>query len=368
MEKYNFIDVFSGCGGLSYGLEQAGMKCLLGIDFDKDAIESFKLNHKDAESYCGDVKNLTAKKIRDLIGNQRVDFVVGGPPCQGFSTVGRGVSDDPRNFLFMEFVRIVKEVNPKGIVIENVTGLLAKKNEKVLAQIFGIFEKLGFQMDARVLSADEYGVAEKRRRTVIVGVRGGVTYAFPKSTHGPRAGKPYATVADAFRSIGKTASHNDLAMAEIKNQLDRERLKHIPEGCGIRYKKDEETYLPKKLRYDVNWDELSENRFRQTKLQRLSFDKPSFTILTSRTMYCHPVECRYLTPREAAAIQSFPSEFKFHGSATSVFRQVGNAVPVGLGAAIGKSLIACFSGRVTKTAKVSDYKKYAFHYDREVAA
>lgn len=370
MKKYTFIDVFSGCGGLSCGLELAGMKCLLGIDFNKDAIETFKLNHKDAEAFCGDVRDLSSKKIRELTKGAEIDFVVGGPPCQGFSTVGKGESDDPRNFLFLEFVRIVREVKPKGILIENVTGLLAEKNKKVLAKIFSIFQDLGYELDARVLSADEYGVAEKRRRTIIVGTKKGYGFAFPVATHGARAGKPLKTVKDAFASITKTASHNDPSLAEIKNPLEKERLKHIPEGCGIRYKADEEKYLPKELRFNIDWDELAEGRFRQTKLQRLAWNKQSFTILTSRSMYYHPVECRYLTPREAAAIQSFPSGFKFYGSATSVFKQVGNAVPVDLARALGSSIITCLDGRVRvqKTEKVQNFKKYAFHYNKEVAA
>jgi DNA (cytosine-5)-methyltransferase 1 len=368
MKKYTFIDVFSGCGGLSHGLELAGMKCLLGIDFNQDAIETFKMNHKDAQAYCGDVRELSAKEIRELTNGSEIDFVVGGPPCQGFSTVGKGQSEDPRNFLFLEFVRIVRETKPKGVLIENVTGLLAEKNKKVLARIFSIFQEMGYELEARVLSADEYGVAERRRRTIIIGTKKDYGFAFPIATHGARAGKAFRTVKDAFKTITKNASHNDPVLAEIKNPLEKERLKYIPEGCGIRYKADEEKYLPKKLRYDINWDMLAEGRFRQTKLQRLAWDKQSFTILTSRTMYYHPSECRYLTPREAAAIQSFPSDFKFYGSATSVFKQVGNAVPVELGRALGNSIVACLNGRVKKTKKVQDFKKYAFHYNKEVAA
>ncbi len=366
--NYTFIDVFSGCGGLSYGLEQSGMKCLLGIDFNSDAIETFKLNHKDAEAFCGDVRELSSKKIKELTKGAEIDFVVGGPPCQGFSTVGKGQSEDPRNFLFLEFVRIVREVKPKGILIENVTGLLAEKNKKVLTGIFSIFHDLGYDLDARVLSADEYGVAEKRRRTIIVGTKKEYGFAFPLPTHGPKSSKPFRTVNEAFSTISKTASHNDPALAEIKNPLEKERLKNIPEGCGIRYKADEEKYLPKKLRFDVDWDQLTEGRFRQTKLQRLDGKKQSFTILTSRSMYYHPKECRYLTPREAAAIQSFPSNFKFFGSATSVFKQVGNAVPVDLGKALGSSIISCLKGKVKRAQKVEDFKKYAFHYNKEVAA
>jgi len=368
MEKqFNFIDVFSGCGGLSHGLEKAGLKCLLGIDFNKDAIESFKLNHKDAKTFCGDVRELSNAKLKELVGREKIDFVVGGPPCQGFSTVGKGNSNDPRNYLFMEFVRIVKQLSPKAIVIENVTGLLASKNRLVLKQIFSLFENIGYNLDARVLSADEYGVPERRRRTIIVGTKKGISFSYPTPSHGERGSKKYYTVGEALKKIPKTATHNDKLLAEIKNDLDKKRLAHIPEGCGIRYKKDEDSYLPKKLRYDVNWDKLAEGRFRQTKLQRLDRKATSYTILTSRTMYYHPVENRYLTPREAACLQSFPSNFQFYGSTTSIWKQIGNAVPAGLAKAIGICLIDAVNGNAISRTNVDDYKKYAFHYNKQVA-
>ena len=158
---FTFIDLFSGCGGLSHGLEMAGHRCLLGVDANKEAISSFAANHHEAAVYLGDIKLLKEKKLKELLRGQKVDMVVGGPPCQGFSTVGRGEADDDRNQLFKEFVRIVKVTQPKVILFENVTGLVAKKNQHILKQIFTYFEKLGYNMDARVLSAEEFGVPEK---------------------------------------------------------------------------------------------------------------------------------------------------------------------------------------------------------------
>ena len=127
---FNFIDVFAGAGGLSCGMEMAGMTCLLGIDADKHAMQTFAHNHKNAEAYCGDVSKLTQAHIKHLTKDQKIHAVVGGPPCQGFSTVGPGNPNDQRNTLFRQFVRIVRSTNPTFVVIENVTGILAKKNEK----------------------------------------------------------------------------------------------------------------------------------------------------------------------------------------------------------------------------------------------
>jgi len=136
---FNFIDLFSGCGGFSHGLEMAGHKCLLGVDIDKDAIESFKVNHKDAEGRVMDVHKLTKPVLEKILNGKTVDMVVGGPPCQGFSTVGRGDAQDTRNSLFKQFIRVVKITQPKVVLFENVTGILAKKNEETLKAIFKAF-------------------------------------------------------------------------------------------------------------------------------------------------------------------------------------------------------------------------------------
>ena len=321
-KSLNFIDLFSGCGGLSYGLEMAGHRCLLGVDFDKDSIESFKTNHPGVQTYLGDIKYLQSQKFK----NKEIHMVVGGPPCQGFSTIGKGITQDNRNFLFLEFARVVKQIKPQIILFENVTGLLAKKNRSVLNSIFKEFQQSGYEMEARVLSSEEYGVPEMRRRAIITGKKNIEVSLFPRVTHGERGRYPTNTVGDVFRDLkapdGKIYNH-DVEHAQIKNEIDRKRLNYIPEGKYIRYKRDEDKFLPNKLKYEIDWNQLSEGRFRQAKLQRLDRKLPSPTILTSRTSYYHPTECRYLTPREAAACQSFPNDFKFTGSLTSQFRQIG---------------------------------------------
>ncbi len=366
-KSFQFIDLFSGCGGLSCGLELAGHKCLLGVDANKDAIKSFAANHHHAEVFLGDIKTLSEKKLTTLLKGVKVDMVVGGPPCQGFSTVGKGLVHDVRNQLFKEFVRIVKITNPKIILFENVTGLVAKKNEKILQKIFHYFEKLGYNMEARVLSAEEFGVPERRRRTIIMGVKN-AECLFPLSTHGGEALHKIKTVQEALSNLktseGRVFNHN-IDLAQIKNAEDRERLKFIPPGKGIRYEEDEKNYLPKKLHFGVHWKKLRENRFRQTRLQRLPLKAPSPTILTARTSYYHPIENRYLTPREAAACQSFPNDFVFHGSETSVFRQIGNAVPPGLARALGEVIKGIdFKKRVFKKKKLTPILgKKAFHYE-----
>lgn len=363
----NFIDVFSGAGGLSCGMEIAGHKCLLGVEIDKYAVETFKYNHKYADVYCGDISKLDHKKLNQLIGNKSIHAVVGGPPCQGFSTVGIGDPKDKRNQLFREFVRIVKITNPYYVVIENVTGLLAKKNEKTLSDIFKIFAKLGYQLDVKVLSAENYGVPEKRRRTIILGSRINNEIIFPNQLYNRQVGRtfiPARTIGDVFTNLsandGNTYNH-DLESAQIKSKIDVDRIKCIPEGKGIRYEADEKNYLPKKLKLNIDWKNLPENRFRQTKYQRLNRGSQSPTIMTHRHNYFHPIENRYLTPREAAAIQSFPNDFVFKGPISAQWRQIGNAVPPLLGKAIGLALTEMFQKSTkkaqAKTKTISEVKK-----------
>lgn len=348
MEKYlNFIDLFCGCGGFSYGLEQAGHRCLLGVDFEPQAIETFKVNHPHAKAYCGDIRKLRTSALKNIISEVQVDLVVGGPPCQGFSTVGRGKAQDKRNFLFQEFVRIVKDLRPKFFIMENVTGLLATKNRFILQRIFQRFARLDYNLQAEVIRCEEYGVAEKRRRTFIVGALAPYAPFMIEKSHGESLIK-LATVQDAFRGITKKTPNHDLEKAQLKNNVDRQRLAYIPEGQGIRYQEDEERYLPQKLHYDVNWQTLREKRFRQTKLQRLHRKLPSPTILTSRTSYYHPTESRYLTAREAAACQSFPHDFIFSGSLTSQFRQIGNAVPPRVAELFGQQIYHALASTLEK--------------------
>jgi DNA (cytosine-5)-methyltransferase 1 len=365
----NFIDLFSGAGGLSNGLEQAGLKCLLGIDMDKNAIETFKANHHHANTFCGSITEITEKKLKELTNGETIHAIVGGPPCQGFSTVGIGDPNDKRNLLFREFIRMVKILKPHFFIVENVTGLLAKKNEKTIQAIFKLFSDLGYNLDVKVMSAEEYGVPERRRRTIFLGSRINNTITFPM----PVVKSP-VTVGHALKNLkaksGKIFNH-DINQAGVKSTIDQKRIAHIPEGKGIRYEADEKDYLPKSLRLGIDWENTPENRLRQTKYQRLDRKKPSPTIMTHRHNYFHPTENRYLTPREAAALQSFPNDFVFHGPLSAQWRQIGNAVPPLLGKALGGALLAMYKSQETKSKlkikkinQAHTARKNAFTYKR----
>ena len=359
----NFIDVFSGAGGLSCGLEMAGLKCLLGIEKMSQAFRTFAINHQHAAIYPQDVTLLTKKRLFELIQDRPIDVVVGGPPCQGFTTVGHGNPDDKRNQLFLEFIRIVKAVHPKFIVIENVTGLLAKKNEDTLNSIFNCIEKLGYRLDVQVLCAQHYGVAEVRRRTIMIGTNLNVDISFPRPTHDilkANTYRPPITVGDVLEDIADSNGNiynHDLHSASQIPEIDKKRLHKIPEGCGIRYKKDEINYLPPSLRLGVDWTKLKEGRFRQTRYFKLDRKKPGPTIMSTRHYYHHPTRPRLLTQREAARIQSFPNDFLFCGSVSSQWEQIGNAVPPLLGKAIGNTIKKMDRTARKSISKVKFFKK-----------
>ncbi len=377
--KKTFIDLFSGAGGLSCGLEMSGFKCLLGIDQDKTAIETFKLNHKYAQAIAGDIREISTESIKDIIGNQKVSLICGGPPCQGFSTIGQNNKEDERNFLFWEFVRFVEAFKPDYILMENVTGLLAKKNEDTLKTIINCFTGLGYTIDVQVLSAHHYGVPEKRRRTIFLGNKFGVVNIYPeqlfKNSEKESTSLPLArTVEWAFKNLcevnGRVFNH-DLDSAQIPNELEKKRLQFIPEGKSVRYEKDELAYLPKELWFDVDWKNLHEERFREAKLNRLSRNSCSGTINTNRTSYYHPTENRYLTAREAAAIQSFPPDYIFSGTLTQQWRQIGNAVPPLLAKAIGEAILKLdqckdLMGKTLSIQDVSSIRSTAFSYKENV--
>ncbi|MGB0454249.1 MAG: DNA cytosine methyltransferase [Bacteriovoracaceae bacterium] len=343
----NFIDLFSGAGGISCGLERAGHKCLLGVDYDKYAIETFNHNHRDAEGICIDLRELSNRRFKSLISKQKVNLIAGGPPCQGFSTVGTGNPNDKRNHLFSQFLRAVELFKPEYILIENVTGLLAKKNQKTLNAILKCFSDLGYVLNFNVLSSEEYGVPERRRRTIIIGSRiNDIVWMPTKLRSKPK------TVGDVIEKIycrGGVALNHNIETAIPKNSLDLKRLKHIPEGRGIRYQADEKELLPKRLRFDVEWENLPEKRFRQAKYQRLDRSKPSPTIMTQRGNYYHPTEDRYLTAREAAKLQSFPNHYEFKGTLSAQWKQIGNAVPPTLAYYLGKHF--------TELSSVATYKR-----------
>jgi len=175
---FNLLDLFSGAGGLSYGFEQSGFRVLAGIDNDRAALDTFERNHDGAKTICADITTLNFADIKEVIGDVTIDVIVGGPPCQGMSLSGPRRFGDPRNSLYLSYIRLVEEIRPKAFVIENVPGLVGLFGGEIKDSILEKFRELGYTVDYKILTAADYGVPQMRRRVFFVGFKSG-EFSFP---------------------------------------------------------------------------------------------------------------------------------------------------------------------------------------------
>ncbi len=331
---YNVLDLFCGAGGLSLGFQLAGYKIIGGVDFQPDAIKTHEKNFKNSTSICGDIKDISDEKVKELFG-KKVDVIVGGPPCQGFSAGNRQqIENDPRNKLFFEFIRFVKILQPKAIVIENVRQILTKDNGFAKNKIFEILEEQGYNVDVRVLTASDYGVPQNRNRAVFIGIKKeigkidynsikkntkkvtvkeaiGELYDLENSEVNVLTKKPTTQFQKYVRSKDNIVYNHE---KKYPNKDVQERMKHVPQGGNWRD-------VPPEL-----WKVQRNNRH-SSAYKRLNENEPSITIDTGHMNYFHPIYNRVPTVRESARLQSFPDDFVFVGTPTSQLRQVGNAVP-----------------------------------------
>ena len=181
-KKYNVLDLFCGCGGLSLGFENAGFNVLLGIDMWEDALVTYRRNHKNGNTLCADLASLPVEEVDKAINHENVDVIIGGPPCQGFSIAGKRIVDDDRNKLYKSFVRMVAYFKPKAFVLENVPNILSIGEGAVREAIIKDFSELGYKVTYKVLLAADYGVPQNRRRAIFVGMLDGKEFIFPEPT------------------------------------------------------------------------------------------------------------------------------------------------------------------------------------------
>ncbi len=356
------IDLFCGAGGLSEGFRQAGFHVLAGQDFDDNAGATFAATHPEAKFIGGPIQKITPRQLLKAAGVKRgeIDVIVGGPPCQGYSVYNhlRGV-DDPRAGLFREYLRIVKGIQPRWLVMENVTGITSIAGGSIVNEIFEGMESLGYRVEMKVLKSEEFGVPQERRRVFFIATRTDASILFPEPTHGPNL-LPFTTVWDAISDLPKLEngdkagprayakhpqnSYQALLRGDctiVRNhsasrlaRINEERMRHIPPGGSWRD-------IPRDL---LPAGMLKAKRSDHTK----RYGRPkktdlACTILTKCDVhwgaYIHPVQDRSFTVREAARLQSFPDFFIFHGSRTEQYVQVGNAVPPLLGRCVAESLL-----------------------------
>ena len=329
--KLNAIDLFCGCGGLSYGFEKAGYNILLGIDNDSKALETFELNHYGAKSICGDITEVTYEEdIKPLIGDQKIDVIIGGPPCQGMSLSGPRKFDDPRNKLYLSYIRLVKEIQPKAFVIENVPGLVGLFGGQIKDSIIEKFTEMGYQIQYKILCAADYGVPQNRKRVVFVGIKKG-EFVYPE-IHENKVSCSMAlsdlpTLEDELgEEVLDYLMQPQNEYQKIMRKNSEVVKNHIAANHSDRVKKII-SLVPDGGNYKDLPDEYINSRNFHVAWTRFASDKPAPTIDTGHRHHFHYKYNRVPTVRECARLQSFPDDFIFLGNKTQQFRQVGNAVP-----------------------------------------
>lgn len=332
MKINKFIDLFSGAGGLLRGFMDAGFEPEFSVEVWEPAIQTHNRNYPQIPVWDRDIRTISNDEIAKYKG--QVDLIVGGPPCQGFSTIGKRLVKDPRNELVFEFIRFVDVIRPKVFLMENVRGLLSANNGVIKDAITAEFEAIGYRVKHEVICAADYGVPQMRYRVLFLGIREdlGVEPSFPERKNDK---DNYANVGDAIMDLvgQENVFPNHVPMKH--NDIVTKRISCIKEGEGI-----PEEGLPEEVSKGSRSD-FTENKIKNFShvYKRLSRFKPATTMVPGHNAFpLHPTENRSLTVREAARIQTFPDDVIFEGNRQNQCIQVGNAVPVKLAYEMAKHI------------------------------
>lgn len=335
-KEYKIIELFAGAGGLALGLERAGLKSVLLNEIDKHAANTLRLNRPD-----WNVINEDVSKVDFTPYHNKIDILTGGFPCQAFSYAGNKMGfEDTRGTLFFEYARAVKETNPKILMAENVKGLSSHDGGKTLEVIRNVIKELGYTLvEPKVLRALFYQVPQKRERLILVAIRDDLTSKM--TFEYPEKCPTLYTMKDALKS-GKLFDEDCPNSVGTKYpERKKEIMSNVPQGG---YWKD----LPLPLQKEYMKKSFFLGGGKTGMARRLSWDAPSLTLTCSpaqkQTERCHPEETRPLQMREYARIQTFPDDWSFSGPLTAQYKQIGNAVPVNLAHAIGRSLVRTLNG------------------------
>ncbi len=328
---YRLVELFAGAGGLALGMEQAGLKGVLLNDIDKEACATLRHNRPAWNVVCESIDRLDFSNL-----NCDVDVLTGGFPCQAFSYAGKSLGlKDKRGTLFFEMARAIRTLKPKIFAAENVRALLTQNNGETIQIIEKEFAKLGYKMlKPKILKAIFYKVPQKRERLILIGIRKDI-YSRAEFQW-PSPYKRVLTVNDAFSEGDLYDSAVPNSLGQLYPKRKREIMRLIPPGG---YWRD----LPEKLQREYMMGSYFLGGGKTGMARRLSLHEPSLTLTCApaqkQTERCHPLETRPLTTREYARIQTFPDSWEFIGSLSSVYKQIGNAVPVNMAAALGRSIV-----------------------------
>lgn len=325
------IDLFCGAGGLSLGFESVGFESVLAIDKWEDAIETYNYNHSNSVGTTVDIHDFTNESLLKY-KEKGVVGIIGGPPCQGFSLVGSRKCNDPRNSLYMEYVRFVSVIEPEFFVLENVSGLLSMDKGKYKEDIITRFEELGYDVTFKLLTASDYGVPQSRKRVFFIGLKKEKYKMFDFSNLKKQR---VITTKEAISDLHEAALTNGITsytMPAITNY--QKEMRKNSKGLSnhqITKHTEQTTTIISLVPDGGSIKDLAEEYYTvrnyNATFRRMSSDLPSNTIDCGHRNYFHYSENRVPTVRESARIQSFPDDYIFKGSKTSQYTQVGNAVP-----------------------------------------
>lgn len=342
----NVVSLFSGAGGLDIGFKEAGYDILLASDIMPQSEQTYTGNCPETPYLLKDICRIESKEISEIIGNKKVDVIIGGPPCQGFSNMGNKNSADPRNLLFENYVRLVKELDPTCFLFENVKGLYTMFEGRFFRKVVEAFLDIGYDIHFSLLNAADYGVPQKRERVIIVGTKIHTPFLFPEfNAEDFGRLKAFANVGEALNDLSdKDATiPNHIALAHSDIVVRRYQL--IPEGGKLPKPED----MPADIR----------RKGFGTTYTRLHRDRISPTIVPgNNALPIHPVLNRSLTPREGARIQTFPDTYIFKGDRRAQCIQVGNAVPPLLAAKLAQAL-SCYIKGEPYAGRQPDQSYYA---------
>jgi DNA (cytosine-5)-methyltransferase 1 len=382
MTTFGILDLFCGTGAISYGLHAHDPRftVLGGIDIDSAACGTAKANHPHGTFLCESIIDLTPRQFVDRVGVSKIDMIVGGPPCQGFSSLRpnrQSNINDPRNQLYRYFIDYVRYCEPTVFLMENVIGLVSESRGRLLGSIMRKFQKLGYSVDWRVLNAANYGVPQKRERVILAGVKTSKRFLpelhFPKPTHFFNGrvigtsqkqnyvvnffdGEPALTVADAISDLPllEAGQQKTRYAAAPKNSYQRERRKGGSRTVTLHIAANHNDKMLRVIRlagsskYALPTGIVSSGF--SSCYSRMEADQPATTITVKFTSPAsnkciHPFQNRAITPREAARLQGFDDTFVFCGSKTEIASQIGNAVPPLLGQALAPMFLEHLEAR-----------------------
>lgn len=352
MKKYNIIDLFAGVGGLSYGFSKLPQFNIIAAnEIEKDISVAYSLNHPNVEMLNCDICSLTKELLDKVLQGQKIDLVIGGPPCQSYSTLGKRKLDARAN-LFTQYKRILEILQPRAFVFENVVGLLSMDNGHLFIKIKNEFEELGYVLEHKILNAVNYGVPQYRERVILVGFKDDNDFTYPIPTHGEGL-KPYVTLKDAIGDLPilKSGESKNTYSGNITNDFlsfVRSSSTNVVEEHSAPKNGEHLVKIMQTLKDGQSKDDLPEDIRPKSgygnTYAKLWWERPSTTI--TRNFACpsssrciHPRDSRAMSIREGARLQSFPDDYKFYGSDGMKRLEIGNAVPPLLSMAIAKQML-----------------------------